>query len=267
MSVQNTGNQNTVPFLRGLTSSLKEDDGSIIQQIPATAGTLLTGDASLNLAGLQAVTDGEFKISINGIAYNVIGLDFSATASLADVATVLQTNLDALVTGFTVSYGAPAFTFTSPELGANSSVTFLSSTGSGTDVSGAGFLEGQSGDGGTVTAGTGRTNPMLFGTVLSKDPLTSKWGPLTDVALTDGLEYPRGILLCEIPASDLLAGDVVDVPILVKGDVDIKQVVLENGLSLTSVITSNNVQVNDFLREIGIYTIGTINIEEYQPLN
>lgn len=122
-------------------------------------------------------------------------------------------------------------------------------------------------DSAVVLQNGSRTTLLKAGTVMAKNPTTSKWVPYTNIAATDGTEYPRGIILTDILAASLVAGDVSDIPILIKGDVDTSQVTLENSVTLTSIIASNDTQVVDFLREVGIYLDATVDTEEFQPLN
>jgi hypothetical protein len=124
---------------------------------------LLTGDVpgfmqgltvSTPLSGFQAVSDGEFSVTIDGVQEDIIGLDFSLDASFADVALNIETAIQAIGTGgytdATVSHNATTnkFTITSGTTGDLSSVSFLApvSGGGGTDISGASFLNALSGE-------------------------------------------------------------------------------------------------------------------------
>lgn len=105
-----------------------------------TEAILEGGDeAQTTLATWQAVTDGEFAITIDATLDEVAGLDFSSVASLADVATVITTGL----TQGTCTYRDNRFVFESPTDGATSTITLCStvSTPAGTDISGTGFLD------------------------------------------------------------------------------------------------------------------------------
>lgn len=120
----------------------------------AQAGYLTCGVAQQTLATWTAVTSGSFAITIDGISANVTGINFTGLLSLAAVATAIQTKLQAAYasvsfTGATVTYNATteAFTITSGTVGGLSSVSQLSAVSptSGTDISGSGFMNGQSG--------------------------------------------------------------------------------------------------------------------------
>lgn len=102
-------------------------------------------------ATFAAVTDGEFTISIDGDSQDITGLDFNTVTDFDDVAAIIQTGLQAIASGgFTAAtcvYDANVtdnFIITSGTTGATSKVSALTDTaGSGTDISGVAFLNGQ----------------------------------------------------------------------------------------------------------------------------
>lgn len=108
-----------------------------------THGTMLTEKPG-DLSKFQAVTDGAFKVSIDGVEQSVTGLDFSDAESYDDIATAINGKL----TGATCAYDETAndnqggFLFTSNTTGATSKVSKLSSPSSGTDISGTSYLNG-----------------------------------------------------------------------------------------------------------------------------
>lgn len=89
------------------------------------------------LANWTAITNGSFRVQINGAAaVNITGLNFSAALNLSGVAAIIQ----AAMSGVTVSWNATVgrFEFVSTTTGATSSVSFLSTATAsvGTDISG-----------------------------------------------------------------------------------------------------------------------------------
>ena len=118
---------------------------SVEHVIPATSGTLTTADLSANEANFASVSSGSLKLTIDGTAQAVTGIDCSEVATLQDLATLLQTKF----TGITVDVVDNALVFTSTATGDNSAVTITTST-SGTDLYGSSYL-----DGATATAETG----------------------------------------------------------------------------------------------------------------
>jgi hypothetical protein len=119
----------------------------------STQGLFTSGDASLNLATFQAVTDGEFKISKDGSTpLDVTAIDFTSAVTLDDVATILQDTIrlaSDLYRNITVTFNATNFIFTSETYGSDSEFEITTLTGAGTDLTGSTFL-----DGGAVTIGT-----------------------------------------------------------------------------------------------------------------
>jgi hypothetical protein len=112
-----------------------------------------------NSANWEAVTDGSFRITLNGTPYNIDGIDFSGDASLADVAATIQAALRA-VTGSveTVAWigGSNWFLFTTNDDIHSSILVLDTSTGTvGTDISGEPggnvWLDCEAGSGASVT--------------------------------------------------------------------------------------------------------------------
>lgn len=98
-------------------------------------GATVSGTA---LATFQAVTNGGFDISINGTNYQVTALNLSGAASMAAIATLIQTKLAALLAGTTCTYNGSGFVVTSPTTGTASVVLYaVAPTGGGapTDAS------------------------------------------------------------------------------------------------------------------------------------
>ena len=125
----------------------------------ATAGKVATADISANLDNFKAVTDGALKLTIDGVATELQGLDFSTVTSLADVVTVIKNqNADVYVevVGNTI-------VFTSKRFGTASGVTIGTASG-GTDIAGASYLDGTNA---TETAGTNASGETLADAVVA----------------------------------------------------------------------------------------------------
>jgi len=106
----------------------------------AQAGRLRGGTVSSTLSAYTGITNGGFDIVINGTNRQIFALDFSGAASLAAVATLIQTKLNAALSGTTCTWSATLnrFTITSPTTGTSSTVGYaVAPTGgsSPTDVS------------------------------------------------------------------------------------------------------------------------------------
>lgn len=114
------------------------------------AGYLLTG-AIGTLSAFQAVTNGSFAVSIDGVSEDITALNFSTDTTLAQVAARIQTALQAVATGgFTAAtcvISGTQIRITSGTTGDGSTVSVLApvSPASGTDISGPGFMNGRLG--------------------------------------------------------------------------------------------------------------------------
>lgn len=116
----------------------------------------------------------------------------------------------------------------------------------------------------TILQDAGRVAPLVFGTVMGRVTASGKYVP-ADAAAVDGSDVPRGIFLGDdIPAADLVAGDVVDQVLLVGSNctVDEQLVVLEADL-LDDALTSGDT-MRDALNQIGIFPEDTIDIDSFE---
>jgi len=116
-----------------------------------------------------------------------------------------------------------------------------------------------------------RAVPLLQNTVMAKIAASGLWTPFINVAGVDGSAIPRGIYLGEdIPAADLVAGNVTDVPILVgNAVVNEDKVVFDAGtLNAESVIgaaTIHAAMARDVIAEVSnIYFEITEAISEHE---
>ena len=280
-----------------------------------TSGKMVCGANGGNLGAYQAVGDGEFSIIVDGTVRDITGIVLTSVVALTDVVGILSTACAGLVD---VEYDAlgDVFTFVSRSTGATSSASVLTavSGGSGTDISGASFLNGLTAVG-TPTAGTGSTFKLadiadviqaetagyldvlydeqadVFTFVSKTTGLVSTITVLSAVAagagtdisgsgflnglaatLTqgdgyDGTEIPSGVILETIEAADLVSGDVTDIKVGIGGSAVVFRegfLVLENSLTMASVVESQNKTIERLLREISIYPQETQAIESLQ---
>lgn len=112
--------------------------------LTADAAGFVKGGAAGALAAFIAVTDGTFTISIDGAEEDITAMDFSSDVTLDDFADTIQTALRVPATGgFTsalcVNEGG-RLKITSGTTGATSTVSPLTVQGTGTDISGDGFI-------------------------------------------------------------------------------------------------------------------------------
>jgi hypothetical protein len=131
----------------------------------------------------------------------------------------------------------------------------------------------------TLLTDGARATVLKRGTVMAQVAASKKWVPLTDIAaVTTGAAVARGILLSEdVTAAALVAGDVTGQVILVGGaavTLDSQQVVLENSLTLNTVVSDDpagadndvvNVRrIEDDLARIGLFVENTIDISKLE---
>lgn len=118
-----------------------------------TGGT----SAEQTIALWDSVTDGSFRLTLDGVTLNVTGINFTGITTMAQVASTIQTKLrTACGTTPTVVWSTNKFIITSSVTTSSSAVSVLTtSTASvGTDISGAGagtWMDSESGRG-TATA-------------------------------------------------------------------------------------------------------------------
>jgi hypothetical protein len=82
------------------------------------------------VGALQQVSDGTLDVDVDAVTENLVGLDFQATTTLAEIVTVIDTAL----TGATASISDQRVVITSDTSGASSTVTFASDPGTGTFI-------------------------------------------------------------------------------------------------------------------------------------
>ena len=125
--------------------------------VPTIPQAYLTGGvgATAVVVTWKAVTDGSFHLTIDGVAKDITGLDFSGAGvtTMAHVAAIIQAGIRAATsdTTTTVVWLTDHFVIT-----AMTAITVLSATGGGTDISGAGapdFMDANVGDGNVTAAG------------------------------------------------------------------------------------------------------------------
>ena len=95
-------------------------------------------DATAVAATWAAVTNGSFKLSLNGgVVFAVTGINFTGATTMAGVATIIQTALRAVTHRTeTVVWNVSHFVITSDNITVATYVSFTTAGGAGTDISG-----------------------------------------------------------------------------------------------------------------------------------
>ena len=156
----------------------------------------MTGGSSAesNFAIWDSVTDGSFRVTLDGTGTNVDGIDFTGDASMADVAATIQAALRVVTSSTeTVIWDTDHFLMTSADTTASSEMSVLTtSTGTvGTDISGIAtvYMDSETGRG-TATAAVvdptadtgkvpllnanGNVDPDLLNESVNKEDFTAK---------------------------------------------------------------------------------------------
>lgn len=140
----------------------------------ATQGTVTTGALASKLENFTSVTDGGLKLTIDGTATSIVGLNFTACKTLDDICTViLSQNPDCYVY---VEDGAIVFKTKRP----GSSIALVSGA-SGTDIYGTSYLDGANA---TTVSGTDATGNLADAIDSAKEQVTFG-GVLTTQFLDD----------------------------------------------------------------------------------
>lgn len=122
------GNLILKSLTKGANSSIGYATAPTAQSIETPA--VLTG-GTVTPASLTSISDGAFKISVNGEEQDITGLDFASADDINGVVAVLSGK----ITGVTVTANEEALILTSEQTGAGYSIGFASAGSAGTDVS------------------------------------------------------------------------------------------------------------------------------------
>ncbi|MDR1361369.1 MAG: DUF3383 domain-containing protein [Rickettsiales bacterium] len=104
---------------------------------PATPGKLTTTDISANITNFQQCTNGAININVDGIDYQLTGLNFSTVGTVADIAMIIN----GVLQHSSIVANGNTLVWSSNKTGSQSSVS-ISSAASGTDLYGAAYLNG-----------------------------------------------------------------------------------------------------------------------------
>jgi hypothetical protein len=202
--------------------------------VAPTFAKMTCGAVGITAANLEKITDGAFKITVDGTEISLTGLNFTDIVTHYDAAVRINA---ALAGKAQCVFNGADYVFLAPSAGTDHSVTVLSAGASGTDISDSGHLNGRTSVG-VVTAATGSTGTEI--------PVAIYIGP-------------------EIAAATLVAGDVEMVPMIV-GDIhfDESQLVFENSITMNTVVTSQHMTIRNLLHQLGLFGESVIDISAYE---
>ena len=164
--------------------NLRSGDGRLIiipllSGVSATSGTFTSANITANLADIILVSNGDIKFTVDGVAYNLLGLNFTKCTTLADVATVLQ---NAMQYSF-VEATATGFKVTSKKVGTSSTVALAAATGgTGTALSGSGYFNTA---GGTAVGGANSSGEKILDAIARTEGAVGFVGVMTTLNLED----------------------------------------------------------------------------------
>lgn len=131
-------------------------------------------DTAVTLAEFNAIADGSFDITMDGIQADITSLDFSSAIDMDAVAAIIQTGLQAAIGGSyatsTCTYDGNRFFINSGSVGVSSAISFLTPVdpASGTDVSS--LLQMRQGEGTKTDGAAGETIDQSLTNIENIDP-------------------------------------------------------------------------------------------------
>ena len=153
----------------------------LVNSISALAGNFVGANITVNLAGLQAVANGDIRVVLNGNNIDLTDLDFTNASSFADIATILQRRLTDVI----VTSKITGFDLDSKKVGTASTITLAQlPAGTGTDLSVAGLFNVA---GGTPTAGGNAQGESLVDGIVRTEEQVSYTGVITDLLMEDAV--------------------------------------------------------------------------------
>jgi len=150
--------------------------------VSATLGKFQTTDISASTAAFKLISNGEFNITINGgTPFNVLGLNFTGITTLADIKTIIQKKL----IDINLISDATTVTFNSKKVGSASAISIAAvSGGSGTDITGATYLNVSAG---TATVGANATGETISDAILRLQEKIDFVGIISNLRMEDAI--------------------------------------------------------------------------------
>lgn len=150
-----------------------------IGAVSATPGYATTANISANVAALIAVTSGDLRVTVDGVVYNLTGINLTTATDLEGIAAVIQSK----IVNCTVTHSGNTLVFTSKKVGANADVTIGAvSGGSGTNLAGSGYLNTASS---VATSGADSSGETLLEAIDRMDGVVSFTGVITNLNMED----------------------------------------------------------------------------------
>jgi len=151
--------------------------------VSATQGDFTTIDLDSNLTNLQAVSDGDLRITLNGVNKDLTDLDFTVATSLADILTILQKETS--IRDLKLELIGNTIKGTSKIVGAASTVIFAQlPAGSGTDLSVITLFDTANG---TSAAGLDSSGETIAAAITRLENSIEFYNTITDLQMEDAV--------------------------------------------------------------------------------
>lgn len=153
----------------------------LLNAVSATSGTFTSANITANLASLIAVNNGDLKVTVDGVAYNLTGINLTNCVTFADIAAVIQKKL----LNATVTATVNGLLITSKKVGTVSTVALAAvSGGTGTALNGAGYLNATAG---TSSAGVNSSGEKLVDAITRISDQVFFTGVITNLRAEDAV--------------------------------------------------------------------------------
>ena len=125
----------------------------------AFGGGIIGSPVTAVVSEFTAIEDGCFKISVDGTAYTITGVDMSAATSYSTIAQAVQAKLTTAGAGVTIAYSSvtKGFLINNATTGAEGTLSYVTADDTGTDISG--MLKLTEADGAVLFSGSGVLTP------------------------------------------------------------------------------------------------------------
>lgn len=151
----------------------------MLAAISATPGTFTTANIFANIATIAAVTNGDLKVTVNSIVYNLGNMNFSGCTTLAQIAAIIDS---ALPPGISVVASGNDIVFTSDKVGSASTVALAAFSSTGTDLTGNTYLNTSAG---TAAGGANSGGETMAQCLARTSGLVAYCGIMTNLNLED----------------------------------------------------------------------------------
>lgn len=125
----------------------------------AFGGGIIGSAVTAGVADFTDITNGCFKISVDGTAYTITGVDFSSATSYSTIAQAVQNALTTAGAGVTIEYSSvtKGFLINNATTGAEGTLSYVTADNTGTDISS--MLKLTEADGAVLFSGSGVLTP------------------------------------------------------------------------------------------------------------